>query len=196
MNKTHNTYFFLICVSIGLNAFSFGDQLPGSRKLCSGDKEEASPSPSNGKPDTISTPSPNDFKAAVEKVAKALEKFGLTKVPTADEYLRTAVASDDRVQITRAFVEIIWSGRWKMNEAIPALKQYLDSSHSFVRYRACEDLLTVGDESGAKGLIQFVLAPAPINDGGDDLRVKAATMLARCRWFRRSICMSWNTLFK
>jgi HEAT repeat protein len=129
----------------------------------------------NGEP----VPSLEQMRIAFDKIAGGLKKFGLTKIPPADDYLKDAIASHDRAQILRAFTEIIYSGRWRMNEAIPALKKYVDNPDPSVRYLAGKDLLTVGDESGSKTLIELVRSGQLIMDSGQDLRVEAATMLAK-----------------
>ena len=95
--------------------------------------------------------------------------------------LATAVQSNDAGEITRAFHGAIYDRFRDMDEALPAVRQYLDHPSPFVRVRAAETLYTAGDRSGYAVLIALVQSPESQMDGQQDLRVKAASVLAKHR---------------
>lgn len=129
--------------------------------------------------------SPYDEKLAregIQAIFEGLKKGGWQEHPPAQKYLGDAVASRDKGKILRAFHEAIYSSNiWKMNEAIPALKTFLNNPDPFVRYSAGEALLTVGDQSGYPALLALVQASDPIEGIGQDVRIQAAQTLAKFR---------------
>jgi len=144
----------------------------------------SSASTSPASPATSGT-SPYDEKLAREgfqAIFEGLKKGGWQERPPAQKYLEDAVANGDKGKLLRAFHEAIYSPNiWKMNEAIPALKTFLNNPDPFVRYSAGEALLTVGDQSGYPALLALVQASDPIEGIGQDVRIQAAQTLAKFR---------------
>jgi HEAT repeat protein len=68
-----------------------------------------------------------------------------------------------------------------MDEALPAVRGFLDDPSPFVRVRAAETLYTAGDRSGYSALLALVKSPEPQMSGDQDLRIKAGTILAKFR---------------
>jgi HEAT repeat protein len=95
--------------------------------------------------------------------------------------LRQAVASGNPVTISRAFSDAEGSQAWKMKEAIPTMQSYLSNTNPFVRYVAAEKLYLFGDQSGYSTLLALVQSPAPVITDGQDIRIDAATTLAKYR---------------
>jgi hypothetical protein len=111
----------------------------------------------------------------------ALSEHGLSVVPAAEKFLHDAVASGDKGKILRAFHDAIYSRAWKMSEAIPAIKEYLNDTNPFVRYNAAQALFTAGDQSGYSTLLALVQAADPIDGIEQDVRIQAARTLAQFR---------------
>jgi len=103
--------------------------------------------------------------------------------PSAAHFLEDAVAKGDKGEISRAFLDVIYSGKWKMKEVIPALQSHLSHPIPFVRCHAAQALYTVGDRSGYSTLVALVQTDGPIAGIGhdQDMRVEAARTLAKFR---------------
>jgi HEAT repeat protein len=95
--------------------------------------------------------------------------------------LRLAVASGNTVTISRAFGDAEGSRAWKMKEAIPTMQSYLSNTNPVVRYLAAGTLYTFGDQSGYSTLLGLVQSPVPVLGVGQDLKIQAATTLAKYR---------------
>jgi HEAT repeat protein len=151
-------------------------------------KEQTAPvasTPTASVPQTNQTPpSKEETGKALQSAFDALVKNGAVRsLPEAKKYLQDEVASGDKGRILRAFHDIIYSRSWKMSEAIPALKSFLNDPDPYVRLNAAHDLFIVGDQSGYDALLALVQAKDPIPglDGGWDVRVEAARTLAQFR---------------
>lgn len=121
-------------------------------------------------------------KKGFEIIFGALEKSGaLKRVSPASKYLKDAVASGDKGEISRAFLDSVYSRNWKMSEVVPVLQSYLTDSNPFVRYNAAHALFTAGDRSGFSMLVALVQSIDPIDGIGQDVRIEAAQTLAKFR---------------
>jgi len=114
----------------------------------------------------------------MKQLVDGLEKAGvLREAPPAAQYLKEEVASGDQGRILRAFEDVCYHR--KMNEAIPALRAYLDNSAPYVRFLASEELFRVGDPSGYWVLLALVQSSVPFYVFGVDLRMQAASILGQ-----------------
>ena len=113
-------------------------------------------------------------------IIEGLKQRGmLREVPHVATQLQDAIQTKEDAVIHRTFQDVIYSPLARMNEVIPAIKTYLDSSEPYVRYSAAEALLQAGDHSGVETLLQMVQSDEPIRQGKRDLRISAAHLLAK-----------------
>lgn len=123
------------------------------------------------------------MKRGFESIFEGMKKAGAREVPPIAKQLRDAVRSGDHAAIILAFHEGIYDPFNKMNEAIPAIKEFLSHQDPFVRYSAAQALCRAGDRSGVPILIEMVEVKDAIPEGEQDLRVQSAQVLAKFREF-------------
>ncbi len=114
---------------------------------------------------------------SLKEIIDRLKKIGGGEEPPTEQFLKDAVASGDKGKILRAFNDVIYHR--KMREVIPVLKSFLNDPNPYVRYLAGQNLLIVGDNSGAAALLALVQSNDPIEGIGNDVRISAATALAQ-----------------
>lgn len=126
-----------------------------------------------------------------EAIFEGMKKAGAKEIPPVAERLQEAVESGDRGMIARAFHEAIYDRFAKMDEAIPAIKGFLDHSDPFVRFKAAEKLYTVGNQSGSSTLIDIINATQPFEIDGNDGSIRSANLLGKYRDRHASSAISY-----
>lgn len=122
-----------------------------------------------------------DIQTGIELIFDGLKQMGAMEMPSISDQLDNAVATDDPVAILRAFEEVIYGRFSRMDDAIPAIKEYLDSPDLYLQYLSAEALLRVGDKSGVQVLIDMTRSESVLSHEETDLRLTAATALAQYR---------------
>jgi HEAT repeat protein len=139
----------------------------------------ASPTPAVRGDRPLTNEEATALKDYLDKSFARLREMGVRDIPPVAQELEEAVRTGDRRAITKAFHDAVYDRTARMEEVIPALKQYLVHEDPFVRFRAAEGLYTVGDRSGYDVLLRTVESDVPA--GQSDLRVASAVVLAKYR---------------
>jgi HEAT repeat protein len=136
------------------------------------------PSASGSK--SFDTQHKEDVRTGMKALFEGLKQKGiLREVALISQQLQDATETKDSATWSRAFQDAIYSPSARMGEAISAIKPYLNSPESYVRYLAAEALLRVGDQSGIEILLALIQSDEATPQGKQDLRLSSAHLLAR-----------------
>lgn len=162
-------------ITLSQNEAATGDK----NSLPVGGSDPATPVPGATGSKAIDTEHKENVRKGLEAIVEGLKQMGANEVPPIADQLKAAVANGDPGTKLRAFNEAIYGRFAQMNEAISAIKPYLNSPESYVSYLAAEALLRVGDQAGIETLLALIQSDKAIPQGEQDLRLSSAHLLAR-----------------